>query len=454
MKKLLVGILLACSALAQAGELVERQLPNGLKVIVKEDHRAPVVVSQVWYKAGSMDEFNGTTGVAHVLEHMMFRGTRKVAPGEFTRLIAAAGGRDNAFTSYDHTVYFQQLRNTSLPLAFRLEADRMQNLLLSDALFSKEIQVVMEERRMRTEDSPQAKVQEALMAAAFPEHPYGHPVIGWMNDLQHMTGQDARDWYKRWYAPNNAVLVVVGDVQADDVFALAQRYFGPVPAHVLPQRKVQIEAPQQGERRVIVKAPAKLPYLLWGFRVPVLHDVEHDWEPYALEVLSGILDGNDAARLTRSLVREQHVATGVGAGYEAVSRGPALFMIEATPAEGKTVAQVEAALHAEIARIQQDGVTPAELERVKVQVMASKVYEQDSMFYQAMQLGDLETSGLGADKADEMVAQLRKVTAEQVRDVARRYLVDDGLTAAVLDPQPIQPGMHINEGEMGGGHVR
>ena len=454
MKKLLVGILLACSALAQAGELVERQLPNGLKVIVKEDHRAPVVVSQVWYKAGSMDEFNGTTGVAHVLEHMMFRGTRKVAPGEFTRLIAAAGGRDNAFTSYDHTVYFQQLRNTSLPLALRLEADRMQNLLLSDALFSKEIQVVMEERRMRTEDSPQAKVQEALMAAAFPEHPYGHPVIGWMNDLQHMTGQDARDWYKRWYAPNNAVLVVVGDVQADDVFALAQRYFGPVPAHVLPQRKVQIEAPQQGERRVIVKAPAKLPYLLWGFRVPVLHDVEHDWEPYALEVLSGILDGNDAARLTRSLVREQHVATGVGAGYEAVSRGPALFMIEATPAEGKTVAQVEAALHAEIARIQQDGVTPAELERVKVQVMASKVYEQDSMFYQAMQLGDLETSGLGADKADEMVAQLRKVTAEQVRDVARRYLVDDGLTAAVLDPQPIQPGMHINEGEMGGGHVR
>lgn len=457
MKRLLAGLIFVVLSGAAAQLLADgvsaMRLSNGMQVIVKEDHRAPVVVSQVWYRAGSMDEFNGTTGVAHVLEHMMFKGTGAVPAGEFTRLIAAAGGKDNAFTSSDHTVYFQQLRNTQLPLALRLEADRMHNLRLTDALFNKEIQVVMEERRMRTEDNPQARVHEAFMAAAFPVHPYGRPVIGWMNDLQNMQGRDARDWYTRWYAPNNAVLVVVGDVQAKQVFALAQRWFGAIPARALPLRKPQTEPEQRGERRIVVKAPAQLPYLLWGYRVPVLLDVAKDWEPYALEVLAGVLDGNTAARLPRRLVRESRLASDVGVGYESVSRGPGLFMLEATPAEGKTVAEVEAALRTEIRRLQQEGINPEELQRVKAQVRAGKVFERDSMFYQAMQLGEFEIAGLGYQGVEAAVNKLDQVTAEQVQAVARRYLVDDGLTVAVLDPQPLEQGKPVAAGSAGGAHV-
>ncbi|MGH8351460.1 MAG: M16 family metallopeptidase, partial [Pseudomonas sp.] len=279
----------------------EQILKNGLKVIVKEDHRSPVVVSMVWYKAGSIDEVNGTTGVAHVLEHMMFKGTKKVPGGEFSKLIAQAGGRDNAFTGQDYTGYFQQLHRSQLELAFRLEADRMQNLMLSRADFEKEIKVVMEERRWRTDDKPQALVYEQLMAASFEAHPYRRPVIGWMNDLENMTVEDAAKWYHTWYTPNNATLVVVGDVKPAAVFSLARRYFGSIQAKTLPVRKPQLEPQQTGVRRVTVKAPAKLPYLMMSYHVAVLRDPERDWEPYALELLGGVLSGNESARLNRSL---------------------------------------------------------------------------------------------------------------------------------------------------------
>ncbi len=432
-------VLLAHMPSAMAGgNMEERVLPNGLKVIVKEDHRAPVAVSQLWYKAGSMDEFNGTTGVAHVLEHMMFKGTPRVPAGRFTKLIAAAGGRDNAFTAQDYTTYFQQLQKSRLPLALKLEADRMQNLSLSKAEFGKEIKVVMEERRWRTDDKPQSLVYEGMMATAFQEHPYRRPVIGWMNDLEHMTAADARAWYRRWYAPNNAVLVVVGDVQPAQVFKLAADYFGKIKARPLPVRKPQAEPPQEGIRRVEVKAPAKLPYLLMGYHAPVLRNPAQDWEPYALEVLAGVLDGNGSARLNQALVRESRVASEVGAGYDDVARGPGMFVLEGTPSEGKTVRDVEAALREQVEKLKRDGITPEELQRVKAQVIAAQVYQRDSMFYQGMLIGQYEISGLSYQALDTRLERLKAVSAEQVREVARKYLKDDNLTVATLDPQPLE----------------
>lgn len=417
--------------------VAETRLPNGLRVIVKEDHRAPVVVSQIWYRAGSMDECPGTTGVAHVLEHMMFKGTKKVPAGEFSRRIAAVGGRENAFTSRDYTAYFQTLARDKLGLAFALEADRMAHLVISEAEFAKEIEVVRNERRWRTDDKPQSLVYERLMATAFSAHPYRWPVIGWMEDLESMTAEDARAWYRRWYAPNNAVLVVVGDVKAEEVFRLARRHFGPIAARPLPARKALGEPAPDGLRRVTVKAPAKLPYLLMGWQVPVLRDPEHDWEPYALEVLAGVLDASEAARLPTRLVRETRVAVDVGASYDAIQRGPGLFLVEGVPSEGRGVSELENTIRAEIARIQQDGVSPEELERIRAQLVAAQVYARDSMFYQAMRIGEVVTVGFSPDLVDRRIERLKSVTPEQVQAVARKYLVDDRLTVATLDPQPL-----------------
>ena len=429
--------MLILSAGAAQAEVFEKTLANGLKVIVKEDHRAPVVVQEVWYRVGSMDERSGVTGVAHALEHMMFKGTKSVPPGEFSSRIAAAGGRENAFTSSDYTAYFQQMHKSKLPLAMKLEADRMRNLAITDAEFAKEIKVVMEERRMRTDDEPHALMSEKLMAVAYQEHPYQRPVIGWMSDLLTLSAADARDWYKTWYSPNNATLIVAGDVKASEVFALAQRYYGSIPAHKLPLRKNYEEPPQSGIKRIVVKAPAELPYLVMAYHAPVLREPQQDWKPYALEVLTGILDGNESARLKKSLVREQRIANDMGVGYDSASRGPAIFTLEGTPAEGKSAADLEAGLRAQIAQLVEDGVSEAELRRVKAQVTASEVYKLDSVFYQAMQIGQMESVGLGYKTIPVMLQKLQAVTAQQVQDVARELFQDDNLSVAVLDPQPI-----------------
>jgi zinc protease len=418
----------------------EFKLDNGLKLIVQEDHRSPVVVSQVWYRAGSLDEVNGKTGVAHVLEHMMFKGTKQVPAGQFSRQIAAAGGKENAFTSTDYTCYFQQLEKSHLPLSFKLEADRMQNLQLTDEEFAKEIKVVMEERRWRTDDKPQSKVSEAFQGTLYHAHPYSRPVIGFMNDLENMTAEDAREWYRNWYAPNNATLVVVGDVQAEEVFKLAKQHFGKLKAKVLPVRKPQVEPGQIGERRVVVKAPAKLPYLLMGYHVPALTNPETDWEPYALEVLAGVLSGNPAARLNQRLVRETQLAIDASAGYDLLARGrQSVFALDATPSEGKTVAELEAALLQQVENIKASGVTVEELERVKAGVIAADVYKRDSMFYQGMQIGTIETIGFPWKILEDYPNKLRAITPEQVQAVAKKYLLKDNLTIATLDPQPIDP---------------
>lgn len=417
----------------------EFKLDNGMRIIVQEDHRSPVVVSQVWYRAGSIDEVNGKTGVAHVLEHMMFKGTKTIKPGQFSRIIAAAGGRENAFTGRDYTSYFQQLEKSQLPLSIKMEADRMNNLVLTEEEFSKEIKVVMEERRWRTEDQAQSQVYEQFNATVYRAHPYGRPIVGWMNDLENMTAADANEWYDTWYAPNNALLVVVGDVDPQEVYKLAKKHFGPLKAKALPQRKPQVEPEQKGERRIIVKAQAELPYVLMGFRAPALQDAEKDWEPYALELLAGVLDGNASARLNQELVRESQIAVEVSAGYSMVSRGrQSIFMLEGTPSQGKTAAELEAALLQQVEKIKTSGVTEEELQRVKAQTIASEVYKRDSMFYQGMQVGQLETMGYSWKILNDYQARLKAITPQQVQEVAKKYLLKDTLTVATLDPQPIE----------------
>ena len=434
----LAALLLTLSVplVAQANPF-EHQLANGLRIIVKEDHRAPTAAHMVWYRAGSMDETNGTTGVAHLLEHMMFKGTPTTGAGEFSRLVAAAGGRDNAFTSKDFTAYFQQVPKQKLEQMMQLEADRMRHLTLDPKEFEQEIKVVMEERRLRTDDQPQALLAEQMGAVAFQAHPYRVPVIGWMNDLESMTVQDARDWYERWYVPNNAFVVIVGDVDHQEVFKLAERYYGVLASRPLPARKPQSEPIQTGIRRLTVKAPAELPVVLMAYKVPVIRDVEKDSEPYALEMLSSILDGHEAARFSKSLIREQRLAVSAGVGYDATSRGPGLFYLQGSPSEGKTRAELEAGFRAEISRLVKEGVAADELARAKAQLVAGQIYKLDSMFAQAMEIGQLETSGISYQMDKRLIEKLQAVTAEQVQAVARKYFRDEQLTVAELDPQPL-----------------
>ncbi len=432
----------------------EFELDNGLKLIVKEDHRAPVVVSQVWYKVGSSYEYNGITGISHVLEHMMFKGTQNLKPNEFSQIIADNGGEQNAFTGRDYTAYFQKLHKDRLEVSFKHEADRMRNLVIDPAELLKERDVVAEERRMRTEDNPQALLRENFNAAAFMSSPYHHPVIGWMSDIQHYQADDLRAWYQQWYAPNNATVVVAGDVEPKAVLELAKQYFGPLKPETVATLKPRVEVPQKGLREIKVKAPAELPYLMMGWKIPVVATVADDngWEPYALEVLAGILDGGNSARFARELVREQRVATSVGAGNSLFSRLNDLFLVAGTPANGKSVKELENAVREQIEQLKQTPVTQAELDRVKAQVVADTVYEKDSVFYQAMQIGMLETIGLDWLLGEQYVDNIRKVTAEQVQAVANKYFVDDTLTIAELVPLPLDNGRPV--AASGDAHVR
>ena len=415
----------------------ETTLANGMKLIVKEDRRAPSVVPMVWYRAGAMDEPDGVSGVAHVLEHMMFKGTEDVGPGEFNKRVAAVGGRDNAFTGKDYTAYFQQVPPAHLPAMMALEADRMQNLVLTDDEFRRELEVVKEERRLRTDDQPRALVFEQLMATAYQAHPYRRPVIGWMPDLEAMQPDDARAWYRRWYAPNNAYLVVVGDVDHREVFREAEKHYGSLAADELPARRISPEPAQRGPRASVVKAPAELPYLAMAWQVPALRDPANDREAYALQVLAAVLDGYDGARLTRRLVRDQQIAVSVGASYDTGNRGPALFYLHGVPAAGTTPEALQTALRAEIQRIRDEGISAEELARVKTQAVAAQVYKRDSLMGQAMEIGYLESAGMSWRDEATLLDGLRAVTADEVQAAARRYFDDDTLSTARLEPQAL-----------------
>lgn len=434
---LLFLVCVSSAVIAADGDIHEYQFENGLRLVVKEDHRSPTVAHMVWYKAGSIDEKNGTTGVAHVLEHMMFKGTDNLAPGEFSETVAKLGGRDNAFTSRDYTAYFQQIQAKYLRTVMALEADRMENLKLSKDDFDKEIQVVMEERRWRTEDKPIGKLYEAFFATAFQAHPTRRPVIGWMNDLQNMNFLDAQDWYEQWYTPQNAIVVIVGDVDPEQVKTWTEQTYGQVPPQILPERKPQAEPKQEGVRRVQVKAPAENAYVVLGFKVPKLEDVENDIDPYALKVLSAVLDGYSGARLGRELVQGSEVATQAGAGYDGTGRGPSLFYLDATPAPGFTVEELENKLIEQVEIVAKAGVTEEELQRVKAQLVASQVYKRDNLFGQAMEIGQYLTVGFEVGDIDRIIAKIKAVTPEQVQRVAKTYFADEQKTVGTLYPLPL-----------------
>lgn len=412
-------------------------LKNGLKLIVQVDKRSPVVVSQVCYGVGSSFEPDGLTGISHALEHMMFRGTAKHGPGEFSKIIAANGGDENAYTSYDFTCYYQELAKDRLPVSLELEADRMQNLLVSPELFKKEIQIVMEERRMRTEDDPMALTNERFMALANTRFGYQHPVIGWNDDLEHFSADDIKTWYQKWYAPNNAVIVIVGDVTPSEVYALVEKNFGAIPHKTLPLLKQHMSQPFFSERNIVVKLPAQLPLLIMGFNVPSLKTVTDQKEAYALEVLAMILAGGDSSRLPKTLIRDQQLATEIDISYDLYSRLSGLFEIDAVPSSKQNVATLKQAILKQISLLQTQRVATDELKRAQTLLISQHTFSKDSMLNQSMQLGRLEIIGLSWHESTHYVEAIKAVTAEQIQLVAKKYLIPERQTTAILEPQAL-----------------
>jgi zinc protease len=436
------GTVPAVSGAARAQQFT---LANGMTLIVQPDRRAPTAVHMVWVRVGSMDEVDGTSGVAHALEHMMFKGSKRLKPGEFSRQVAALGGQENAFTTRDYTGYYQQIPSAKLADVMKLESDRFANNRWPDDEFKREIEVIKEERRMRTEDQPRALLGEQQNAAVFMASPYHRPVVGWMSDLDAMTADDVRDFHRRWYVPANAAIVVAGDVDVAAVRALADATYGRIPAGAVPSRKPRDEPQQRGIRRIEFKAPAEQAYVALAFRAPKFDPAasaghaESD-DALALVVLSALLDGYPGARLDRALTQgPDRVADSAGSYAGLASRGPQLFELDGVPAAGKTAEAVEAALRAEIARVARDGVGEAELARVKTQWVASQTYKLDSVMSQARELGANWVQGLPLDASAQLIARLQAVTAAQVQAVAGRYFGDDQLTVATLRPLPLDP---------------
>ncbi len=415
-------------------------LANGMTLIVKPDRRAPTAVQMLWVRVGSLDEVDGTSGVAHVLEHMLFKGTKALKAGEFSRRVAALGGRENAFTSRDATGYYQQIPIDSLEQVMKLESDRFANNQWPDDEFKREIEVVKEERRLRTEDQPRALLGEQQNAAVFMASPYGRPIVGWMSDLDAMTPADARAFFQRWYVPANAALVVAGDIDVAQVRAMAEKYYGRIPARAVPARKPRTEPAQRGIRRIEFKAPAEQAYVSLAFRTPQMSAADPfggESDVYSLVVLSAVLDGYPGARLDRALTQgPDRVADSAGAYAGFVGRGPQLFVLDGVPAAGKTAEQVEAALRAQVARVAREGIGAAELARVKTQWVASETYKLDSVMAQARELGSNWIQGLPLDASARIIARLSAVTAEEVQAVAAKYFGDDQMTVAILRPLP------------------
>jgi len=437
MRQLMVALAAILWSLTARAELPTHAftLDNGLKVLIREDHRASVVTVMVWFKAGSIDEAPYETGLAHVLEHMMFKGTERLGPGDFSKLVARYGGSDNAFTSYDYTAYFQQYEASRLPLALELEAERLGNLKIDDDEFYRELQVVLEERRTRTDDNPNALAWEKFQAVARPGTGYAHPIIGWRSLLAQLQPEQARSWYDRFYVPGNATLVVAGDVTRDQVEPLVRRFFSDLPAGTTPPRPIQTVNPAAGERRLDLAMAVQVPALYMLYNVPSLVTAEQKQDFYALTMLAGVLDGGMSARIETDLVRGEKLVAGAGAGYSGIQRGDGTFTLTATPNPGVTLEQVEQALREQIKTLQTTLPSEDEMARVRAGVLASQVFEKDSVMGQAMELGMLSTLGLDIELAEQFEEQLGKVTAEDVQRVARQWLIPERLAVAHVVPE-------------------
>jgi zinc protease len=409
-------------------------LDNGLKVILVEDHKSPVVVFQIWYRVGSIDERVGKTGTSHLLEHMMFKGTTKIPKGEFSKIVARNGGNENAFTGKDYTAYFQKFSRDRINLSFELESDRMRNLLLDPKEFKLERDVVMEERRMRYEDDPTSAVVENLFAQAFLVHPYQNPVIGWMTDLESLRVEDFRRWYRTYYGPQNAVIVLVGDFDPDQSLIQIRKYFGAIPGGEAPEREKIKESTQRGERRFYIHKEAQLPFVFIGYHVPNIKHPDH----YALEVLENILSSGKSSRIYKDLVYEKQIAHYAGGSYENWTYDSQLFYFYGGLKPGKTAEKFESALYRQLKRIADEAVNPQELTKAKNQVEASFILGQDSIFHQAMLVGRLEVIGVDHKYLNTYVENIRKVTAADVTRVAKTYFSKENRTVGILVPEKPQ----------------
>ena len=412
-------------------------LDNGMKVIVKEYHRDPVAVVQIWYKVGSSYEPAGMTGISHVLEHMMFKGSQALAAGDFTNRIHQVGGRFKSFTGDDYTAYYEVVAKDRVPLVMAMEAERMVGLSLPRSEFKTVISVVREERRLRIEDYPIAMLEERFMTLAFPASSYRNAVAGWQCDLDNMKVRDLERWYRRWYQPKNAILVVVGDVDPEEIQTQARHWFGRLLQECTVPAKLMPSLSEPGKRQLdITGARTELPAMIMGFNVPALATTKTEWECWALQVLVGILDGGVSARLESSLVRGAEIASSISASYNAFSRGDTLLQIVGRPSVGcnKTLADLESGVLEQIDKLKQSPPLQEEMERVRRQLVARLVFERDSIVSQATRLGQLESVGLPWVLAEEEVTRLQEVTPAQVQSVAQRYLIPARMSIARLHP--------------------
>jgi zinc protease len=445
---LLLSLFPAKAQGAMAEKVQEMVLSNGLKVILLENHKAPEVTFQVWYRVGSRNEIWGKTGLSHMLEHMMFKGTNKIKSAQFTRAIEQIGGNDNAFTSHDFTAYYENVSADRVQVPIELEADRMQNLLFKEEDFQTERMVVIEERRMRTEDNPQSYLAEQVEATAFQISPYHWPTIGWLEDIERFTLEDLKKYYQIHYNPANAILVVVGDFRKEELMPKVEKAFGPIPKGEIPEQKKGIDPPQNGERRVYVTREAELPYVVMGYHVPNVHHPDS----YVLEVIAAILAGGKSSRFYQNLVREKQLALGADADNALLSKDPNLFTLSAQPFPGKEAAELEKALDQEIERLQKEPVGSSELQKAKNQLEATFIYGQDSLFYQAMVLAQCEIAG-SWKLIEDYVPSIRKVTPEDIQQVARKYLLPGNRTVGILIPLPPKEGGPAKNLPSGPGHI-
>ncbi len=394
------------------------ELSNGMRGVVIVDRRAPVVTHMVWYRVGAADEPFGKSGIAHFLEHLMFKGTDDIPPGEFSKIIAANGGQDNAFTSYDYTAYFQRIAKDRLEMVMRMEADRMTDLALDEEQVLTERKVVIEERNSRTDNDPRALFGEQFNAALYLNHPYGLPVIGWRREIESLSRQDALDFYQRFYGPENAILVVAGDVTPEAVETLAKQHYGAIPRAGLATYQRPVEPPQIAPRRIAMSDPkVRQPYVRRSYIAPS-YVTAAPGEAEALALLAEILGGGQTSRLNKALVLDQKISIGAGASYWGVARDDTSFSVYGVKAPGASLEAVEAAIDAEIARMAEAGPTAEELERAKTVLISSSIYRQDSQSSMARMYGSALVVGLEIEDVHAWPDRIRAVSAEDVKRAA------------------------------------
>lgn len=414
---------------------IETYLGNGLKVIIREDHRSPMVMTQIWYKVGSSDESGNILGVSHALEHMMFKGTSKVPNDEFTRLSRIYGGSINAATFTNYTNYYQLYPKAYFPMALELESDRMNNLLLRQQDFDPEIKVVMEERRQRTDDNPRAQAFERFRWISYPTSHYRQPVIGHMKTLNNIQLSDVKKWYRDWYSPNNAILVIVGDVDVQEALVQVQKYFGDIPARPTPSRNDVLEFERLGYRHMEIESNVQVPNLYMTWNVKSLATTKNPQDAYALTIIRSLLDSGISSRLQDRLVRDRKVLTSVSVSYDPYNRGDSLFGISALPAPGVNLAEAQTAIQKEIDLLKTEAISEYELARISTRFISNLIYSQDSLSGQAKMIGNLEVNGLSYRLMDELPQHYDSVRAEDIQRVANAYFVRENLSTLYLLPE-------------------